>query len=40
MVWPRKGLQRFSDGPSGTLLGGPLQLLLPEIHHEDRLDAG
>ena len=35
-----EGLQRAGDGPARSLPGGPLQLLLPPVHDEDRADAG
>jgi hypothetical protein len=33
MVWPGAGLQRPSDGPIGSITGGPLQLLLQVRMH-------
>ena len=39
VVWPREGLQRPSHGPAGAQSGGPLQLLLPQVHHENCSNA-
>ena len=35
MVRAGEGLQCASDGLAGTQPGGPLQLLWPQIHHEN-----
>lgn len=40
VVWPREGLQCPSDGPAWAQSGGPLQLLLSPLHHEDGPYAG
>lgn len=35
MVRLREGPQHPSDGPAGSITGGPLQLLLAPVHHQD-----
>ena len=40
MVWPGEGLQCASHGPAGAQSRGPLQLLWPQIHHENCPYAG
>jgi hypothetical protein len=41
MVWPGAGLQRPSDGPIGSITGGPLQLLLQvRMHFSSRNRGG
>ena len=40
MVWSREGLQCASYGPTWTLSGGSIQLLLQTVYYEDSAYAG